>query len=632
MARIVVVESEAVVALDMAGSLQTLEDVEVRLERDALAVHANLTAFRDCCDLLVVDIGDSGGLELAVAAYRDHGIQSVILSDLPASEVLSSLKEAYPLGVLVKPFHEKELVATIENALARSLLQRKLEASERRYHDLFTYSLAARCVCTPEGNIIETNNAFMNILGEAAARGEISAIFSQSGQWDALLGELVARGSLMQRELHTGDLGRGEKDLLAGFLLFEQSDGSRQILCEFFDITESKRLQEELVQAQKLDAMGRLASGVAHDLNNLLTSIIGYMEMMKLDAPDIAQSEDFHGIERTIQRASILTRQLLGFSRRRTFVPDIVDLRLLVTDAAKMLRRLMPERIFFSQSIPEREMPVRCDPGHIQQILMNLVVNARDALESAEHPRVSISVNAEYLDTPRKAVRSTIQPGHYAVIEVADNGSGIPSELTDRIFEPFFSTKAEGKGTGLGLSIVLSLAAMNEARLILDTRVGHGTAFSLYLPLVEHAGERNASLQVQETDRPSPAAAASHTLGRLAGKRIMLVDDDEDLLTSCVRNLERSGAQVVTGRNAGDVFLLLDGREHFDLMVVDIVLPGMNGMDLWKRVRQQRRIDYCLFITGYEQSSFEDIAGYKVLEKPFSPAQLVLACAEALGV
>jgi len=618
MPRIAVWEPDPIIALDIARSIERekLADVEVVSALDELLdEHRNSHH-----ELLIVDIGDEqqSVIDATIRIRRDAGIYCLVISDHTLSSSLAKLREAEPLGILVKPFSARELIANVEAALYRASMEKRLRDSELRYRNLFTYSLSARCVVDSEGSILELNRAFESSFLVSEKITNIRSMFLEEGMWAKILASLQ-HTHVLQEEIRTRDVGRGQRDLVCNFSFFQEEPGRADILCEFIDITESKRLREELFQSQKLEAVGRLSSGVAHDLNNFLTSILGFVEMMKMDLPpDSAVLEDVHGIERVVQKTSMLTKQLLGLSRPKSYTPNMIDLKDILNDVYNMLKKLLPERISLSLRVPEEPVFARVDASHIGQILLNLVLNARDALEKTENPCICIRLDIqEDAESPNR---------QFALIQVKDNGVGIDAKDITKIFDPFFTTKEADKGTGLGLSIVQSLTELNGGHITVNSEPGHGTVFSIWFPRQQESVSRRDA-EEQKISTPTLVGAAWSNI--LEHKRILIVDDDASVLESCTRVLERVGASVEACTNAGEAFLLAE-RMEFDLMIADIVLPGMYGTELWKRVQKDGRIAACLFMTGYESHELDIPPDVSLLYKPFDARTLVEACAHLL--
>ncbi|MBM9538647.1 PAS domain S-box protein, partial [Desulfobulbus alkaliphilus] len=394
------------------------------------------------------------------------------------------------------------------------------------------------------------------------------------------------------------------------------------------DITERKRvekehaeLQEQLLQAQKMETVGRLAGGVAHDFNNMLGVIIGYAEMaLEQVAPDQPMHKALHGIQQAAQRSADLTRQLLAFARKQTIAPRIIDLNETVEGVLKMLRRLIGENIDLIW-LPGRNLrPVNMDPSQIDQILANLCVNARDAIEGPG--KVTIETGMASLDEAWCAVHTGAAPGRYLLLAVSDNGHGMDRETISHIFEPFFTTKEQGQGTGLGLASVYGAVTQNKGFITVYSEPGQGTTFRIYLPPHVITTE-----PLPAQDRVGAAARGHET--------ILLVEDEPNILEMTTMMLERQGYTVVAAGTPGEAIRLAQeypGR--IDLLITDVIMPEMNGLDLAGNILTVYPDVQCLFMSGYTASV---IARHGVLDKevnfiqkPFTKNDLTTKVREVL--
>ncbi len=625
MQTIAILEPDSIIALDIATSIEHAQLATTEIFRSTEEAFQRVRPSTH--SLILIDIGDDRQHEIdaAIEMRRSYGMRCLIFSDHAISKSLPKLREAEPLGFLVKPFSSQELLAVVESALYRSDMEEKLQISERRYRNLFQYSLSARCIVSSDGSILERNSVFERSFPSTKLHN-IKDLFSRQSEWKSIL-ENAQKGEILQNELKTHDFGEGVREVICSASMVAQSQESSQIAIEIVDVTELRRTREELFQSQKQEEIGRITSGVAHDLNNFLTSITGYLEMLKLDIPEGSTlNEDIQGIEKTILKTSTLTKQLLGFSRKKSFEPRTIDLREILSDSMKMLKRLMPENIAFTLTLPNEPVEVVADAGHIEQTLLNLVVNARDAVERVDDPRIEISLTVvNKITCLEKQSTASIAP-LYAQVEVRDNGTGIEQSALDHIFEPFFTTKEAGKGTGLGLSIAKSLVEMNGGKLCVSSELGHGSAFTIVFPELSRGAAKESESHLlikKENVEDLPAHL-------LKDKKILIVDDDASVLESCGRALRRAGASVV---------LCGDGKEalsactttSFDLLLSDIVLPKMTGIELWELVQRASHANSCLFMTGYDSNSAtEKFPESEVIFKPFIPSDLVYACARAI--
>jgi PAS domain S-box-containing protein len=377
------------------------------------------------------------------------------------------------------------------------------------------------------------------------------------------------------------------------------------------DVSQQKLLEEQFRQSQKLEAVGRLAGGVAHDFNNLLTVIHGYADMISGETEDQPRIVEYtREIEYAAGRASSLTAQLLAFSRRQVSQPKVLDLNEVVTHSVKLLRRVIGEDVEIVTSLDPRLGCVKADPIHIDQVLMNLVVNARDAMSGGG--RITIETRNQHLDADYAGRHLGVEPGDYCMLAVSDTGSGMTPETRDRLFEPFFTTKEKGKGTGLGLSIVYGIVKQNHGEILVYTEPGHGTTFKIYLPMVSAAREVESSV----TRVP--------TAGR--GETILVCEDEPSIRDLVERMLEREGYRALVAESPEDALRIAADRAlHIDALLTDLIMPKMSGFDLARQVVALRPEIKTLYMSGYADSH---LAGMQLdesvpfLQKPFTASAL----------
>ena len=400
------------------------------------------------------------------------------------------------------------------------------------------------------------------------------------------------------------------------------------LLCVFRDVTERRQaererqeLQAQLSQAQKMESIGRLAGGVAHDFNNMLSVILGHTEFALEDLPpDHPLAEDLAEVHRAARHSMELTRQLLAFARKQTFEPQVLDLNEVVAGMHGMLRRLIGEDIDLVWRPGENVWPVRTDPSQIDQILANLCVNARDAI--AGTGRIVIETENRVLGEECRSLRVGAKPGSYVTLMVSDSGSGMDRETQRRLFEPFFTTKEVGRGTGLGLATVYGIVKQNGGAIDVYSEPGHGTAFRIYLP-------RSASKPVPEgeEEQSGPVPGGSET--------ILLVEDEPSIMRVAASMLERQGYAVLRAGSPGEAVELAEsGGAEFDLLLTDVVMPGMNGRALAERLRARRPDLPVVFMSGYTPGALalQDALGEDAffVGKPFSRRELGTMVRQAL--
>ncbi len=383
------------------------------------------------------------------------------------------------------------------------------------------------------------------------------------------------------------------------------------------DVSERKRaeeeklsLQEQLRQAQKMEAIGQLAGGVAHDFNNLLTVIKGYSQLSLLDLKeDSPLWGNIQEIEKASQRATDLTRQLLAFSRRQILDLKVLDLNVLLKDVEKMLRRIIGEDIALVTLLSEGLGKVKVDPGQIEQVIFNLAVNARDAMPSGG--KLSIETANAELDEEYARSHVNVAPGRYVRLSVSDTGVGMTQEVKERVFEPFFTTKEKGKGTGLGLSMVYGIVKQSEGNIWLYSEPGRGTTFRIYFPRTEEEAD---GLHREEVTDVFPRGSET----------ILLVEDDELVRDLATRLLEQQGYRVLKATNGQEALRV--AREHvgetIHLLLSDIVMPQMGGKELGDWLKISRPNVKVLYTSGYADNAIVHQGvldpGTHFLQKPFS--------------
>jgi hypothetical protein len=402
-----------------------------------------------------------------------------------------------------------------------------------------------------------------------------------------------------------------------------QDAGPKEILGVWVDITDRKLLEQQLRQAQKMEAIGRLAGGVAHDFNNLLTVILGYSDLL---LGGLAEGHPGRGQLEEIRKAGVqaasLTRQLLAFSRRQVLQMKAFDLNRTVADMEKMIRRLVGEDVQVGTSLAPALGSIRADPGQVEQVIMNLVVNARDAMPRGGSLTIETANLVVGMDE-EDGLGGNLRPGSFAALSVTDTGVGMDAETRKRIFEPFFTTKPAGKGTGLGLATVHGIVVQSGGQLGLRTEPGRGTTFRVLFPLTAEV--------LEATDRSPPEVR------RTASGTILLVEDEPSIRDIVSRTLQQAGYEVqsATSAEAALAVLLQEPGEPLALLLTDLVLPGMNGFELVQRFRAARPGVPVLGMTGYIDREVHDgalgAALDGLLQKPFRPEDLLRRVAEAIA-
>jgi PAS domain S-box-containing protein len=497
--------------------------------------------------------------------------------------------------------------------------RKKAEEKLREYERVVEQAAESIVITDRAGRIVYVNPAFESVSGysRSEALGQNPRILKSGHQdaafyrrmWDALVRGEVWRGRFVNRHKN-GTL--YEEDARIGPV----RDASGRIVNYVGvkrDVTNEMRLERQLVQAQKMEAVGRLAGGVAHDFNNLLGVITGYGELAqaKLAADDPLRGK-MEQILKAADRAAGLTRQLLAFSRQQVLQPKIVDLNALVSNLEKMLRRLIGEDVDLKTFLDPKLGSVKADPGQIEQILMNLSINARDAMPDGGHLTIETS-NVE-LGPDHVIRRSPTRPGPYVLLAVTDSGTGMDAEIQAHIFEPFFTTKEIGKGTGLGLATVYGIVKQSDGYIWCYSEVGVGTTFKVYLPRIEDAAASDS--------KPTfvPPRGGKET--------VLLIEDDQALRDVLSETLQGAGYTILVAEG-GAKALEMSGEYHglIHALVTDVIMPGLSGRAAATKIKVSRPELEVLFISGYTS---EAIAKHGVLEpgthfltKPFTPADLL---------
>ncbi|HET8649568.1 MAG TPA: ATP-binding protein [Gemmatimonadales bacterium] len=393
----------------------------------------------------------------------------------------------------------------------------------------------------------------------------------------------------------------------------------RRVVGLAMDITDRRRLEEQLVQSQRLEAIGRLAGGVAHDFNNLLTAILGYANFALRGLPPGSSARaDIEAIERAGQRAASLTGQLLAYARRQMVVPRVVDLGELLTGMEGMLQRIIGEDIHLTTRIAPDLWRARIDPTQFEQVVLNLVVNARDAMPGGG--TLTLEVSNRVIDPVYADGHSELVPGSYVMLEVADTGTGMDPDTRARIFEPFFTTKEQGKGTGLGLAVCYGIVRQASGSISVYSEPGHGSTFRMLLPRAD----------VASAAEPAHAEAPI----ALAGEESVLVVEDERWVRElAVRALRAHGYQVRAAAT-GEEALAIAASAPVDVLVTDVVMPGMNGRELAERLQATRPSLQVVYMSGYAEHSVVRQGviepGIAFVGKPFEPDRLARMVREVL--
>lgn len=386
------------------------------------------------------------------------------------------------------------------------------------------------------------------------------------------------------------------------------------------DVTESRSLETQLHQAQKMEALGQLAGGVAHDFNNLLTAIGGYANFLLESVTEPELLRDVEAIVKAADRAGLLTKQLLAFSSRQIRPTVLIDVNAMVEDMAAMLRRMIREDIEVTTQLSADPVSVQADRGQIEQVIMNLVLNAKDAIHHGGGV-IGIETACVELDDTGSPHRIAVKAGKYVMIAVSDNGSGMTDETKARLFEPFFTTKTRDRGTGLGLATVYGIVSQNRGSLGVESELGQGATFKVFLP--RHPGSP-----------PKPLSPVGAVAARGGTETILLAEDEPAVRELARTILERVGYRVIEAANPAEAELQWESTASIDLLLTDVVMPGGTGPELFGRLSARQAGLRVLFMSGYAEGDLFDRANVArpaaFLEKPFTITQLVAKVRETL--
>jgi PAS domain S-box-containing protein len=548
-----------------------------------------------------------GLLRTTVPLRRDDG--QLVDVRIEATAVGDDLQE--PAGLLLR-LRSRESGAH----------EKALHAAEARYRELFENAVHGIVRCRADGTILEGNPALAAMLGHASPDTLVGLKLG-----DDIYAEPVAFLTLVDRIRHAGRAisvdanwkrrnGESIAVRLSGrFEAGGSPDGVVELMVE--DATERRTLEAQLAHTTKMESIGRLAGGIAHDFNNLLTAILGYVDLMQgsLSAQDpIARHAT--QIRRSAERASLLTRQLLAFSRKQFLQPRIIDLNAVVEESSMMLRRLISEHIELATTLDPRLLRIKVDPAQLQQVLMNLAVNARDAMPQGG----VLGILTANVDLPARALVGApeFEPGPYVLLAVSDTGVGMDTNTRARVFEPFFTTKRIGEGTGLGLSTVYGIVRQSGGHIQVDSERGRGSRFTIYFPAVTEAAEA-----------PRPETVLID--GPVGRETLLLVEDDPMVRSLAVEALKLKGYRVLHAGDGKEALAAAQTAGRIDLLITDVVMPRMTGRELAERLRVSAPSLRVLFMSGYPGSLGEQLGrNVDLLEKPFTSLTLVNRVRQAL--
>ena len=495
--------------------------------------------------------------------------------------------------------------------------------TDEMYRSLFEDSQDAIFFSRPDGSVKNANPAAVRMFGFASKEDLLAVdardLYKRPEDREELMRRLAAEGSVRDFELTLKN--RKGKTIAALETSTAVRDEAGRVIAFrgiLRDVTEERKLENLLRQSQKMEALGQLAAGIAHDFNNLLTVINGFAELgLQRTRPSEPIGSDLKQIQQAGHRAAALTRQLLAFTRQQVLRPRVIDLNRVVSEFRQLLGRTIGDDVELAAELDPDLGKVKADPGQIEQVLLNLVLNSRDAMPHGG--RIVVETAQKDLDEAYASNYVTVEPGSYCMLAVSDNGTGIDRETQRRVFEPFFTTKVKGKGTGLGLSTVYGIVKQSGGTIWVYSEPGEGTTVKIYLPCVD--GEEEMPAAARET---GPIGECTET--------VLVVDDDEGVRSFAVKILEAQGFRVLAARSVPDALEVFEKHDgEIALVVTDIVMSGMPGMRLVERLPSVKTI----LMSGYtEQVAMRSEplrSDVPFIGKPFSGAELVRKVREVLN-
>jgi len=619
--RILIVEDEAIVALDIRRQLTDLgyDPVAHSMRgEEAVALVGQLHP-----DLVLMDIqlaGEMDGIAVAREIRERLAIPVVFLTAFAGDDTLHRAKLAEPYGYIVKPFEDRELRTVIEMALYKHQAEKNLREGHAALTAIIQDAMDGFYFIDAQGRILEVNEAYCRMTGysrEELLQMSIAdlALDETSDQIQGSIANRMQNGfERFERRQRCKDGHVAEIEISPGLI-----PGDPPRLFGFArDVTERKHLEQQFRQAQKMEAVGQLAGGVAHDFNNILAAILMRLELLK-EETGLSDSvrADLNELTAESERAAALTRQLLAFSRRQIFVVKPVDLDVLIRDLFKMLRRLIRENVALDWVCKSPLPLLNADPGMVEQVIMNLCVNARDAMPDGGR----ITIDAQPVVIRENTAENhpnnpESRPGSYVCLSITDTGCGMDEGVLQHIFEPFFTTKEVGRGTGLGLSTVYGIVKQHQGWIEVESVVGEGTSFHVYFPTLAAV---NGGAQNDQTI-PAPEGG---------GETILVVEDEPSVRRLVCMTLERHGYKVLQASNGPEALgIWKQCRANIDLLFTDVVMPeGTNGCELADTFRKDKPELKIILTSGFTEhlSGLNNQPGrsYSVLPKPYVSSALL---------
>jgi len=525
-------------------------------------------------------------------------------------------------------------------------------AAEVRFMRFFDHTPMAIATVDRDGQVVRANARYAKLAQSLNLDGANKSIFRAVNSRDRqLLVAAIGQAAEGQADISPAEVMlEGDKERWGQFFVTPVDEDERDAeaaIVHMLETTERRALENQINQSQKMETVGQLAGGIAHDFNNVLSAIMMANDfLLNAHKPTDPSFQDIMQIKQNATRAATLVRQLLAFSRRQTLRPQVLDLGDALSDLTMLLRRLIGEKVKLDLVHGRDLWPVKVDVSQFEQVIVNLSVNARDAMPSGG--KLTIRTANVMADDVSKLAYKGLPPADYVRIDVADTGTGIPADIRDKIFEPFFSTKEVGKGTGLGLSTVYGIVKQTGGSIYVDSEPGQGTSFAIFLPRHHAEPEAQAEASVEAQAGQAGPQAASSTTKQAQGAEakpstdltgqgtILLVEDEDGLRSLNARGLRSRGYTVVEAANGVEALDALEEQGGaIDLVVSDVVMPEMDGPALLKAMRERNPNIKFIFVSGYAEDAFEkslpENQQFDFLPKPFTLAQLVAAVKETMA-
>ncbi len=633
--RLLIVEDERIIAEDIKRILLQYEYHVIDIISNGEKVIETFEELNP--DLILMDImlaGKITGIETASIIKEKYKVPIIYLTAYSNDPILDSAKITEPFGYLIKPFEEHELHATIEMAFYRYEIENTLRQSEKKYHHLFNSIADPIFILTENGEkILDCNEIVLEKYGYTKEelitlsalelcikeeQVELIHYLSEKNEGDSQIFTHIKKdGEKIIVELHKNEISLKEEQVL----LVIARDITELIQAE----DEKRTFQEQLYQSQKMEIVGKLTGGIAHDFNNLLTAINGYSDLaLKKLNRDSNVYNDISVIKDCGERAARLTKQLLGFSRKQIAEKTNLDLNTTITELEKMLKRLIGEEITLETDLLSSSCMIFADKSQIEQVLVNLVVNARDAIEG--YGKITVSTIKESLTDEFVNQHDLDASKKYIIISVLDNGTGMSNEIQNKIFEPFFTTKEINKGTGLGLSTVFGIVKQNNGVILVESEEGKGTEFKIYLPQV--------TTEIQEKEEVEKVEPDILPTGN---ETILLVDDEDSIRDFLAEILSEQGYKVIEATNGEEgLQVFKEYKEEIDLLISDITMPKMSGPELVNKLRELQPKLKALFISGNVENRYTNEHSTDLrtsfLQKPFTYDSIISKVREILDI